>query len=103
VGANSESFLQTSNMLSIVRGSAVLYRAARPMAHMQPRLQTMMSALPRMMAGSGSGLASMVMPFRGFKVRTSVKKFCKDCYMVRRKGRVYVYCKTNGKHKQRQG
>ncbi|KAK6454016.1 mitochondrial ribosomal L36 protein [Scheffersomyces xylosifermentans] len=41
--------------------------------------------------------------FRGFKVRTSVKKFCKDCYMVRRRGRVYVYCKSNGKHKQRQG
>lgn len=40
---------------------------------------------------------------RGFKVRTSVKKFCKDCYMVKRKGRVYVYCKSNGKHKQRQG
>lgn len=40
---------------------------------------------------------------RTFKVRTSVKKFCKDCYMVRRKGRVYVYCKSNGKHKQKQG
>lgn len=40
---------------------------------------------------------------RGFKVRTSVKKFCSDCYIVRRKGRVYVYCKSNGKHKQRQG
>ncbi|CDR41662.1 CYFA0S07e04764g1_1 [Cyberlindnera fabianii] len=40
---------------------------------------------------------------RGFKVRTSVKKLCDDCYVVRRKGRVYVYCKTNKKHKQRQG
>ncbi|SCW00497.1 LAFE_0C05490g1_1 [Lachancea fermentati] len=40
---------------------------------------------------------------RGFKVRTAVKKFCNDCYMVRRKGRVYVYCKSNKKHKQRQG
>ncbi|QLG73466.1 hypothetical protein HG535_0E05500 [Zygotorulaspora mrakii] len=40
---------------------------------------------------------------RGFKVRTSVKKFCSDCYIVRRKGRVYVYCKSNKKHKQRQG
>ncbi|AMD21330.1 HER051Cp [Eremothecium sinecaudum] len=39
---------------------------------------------------------------RAFKVRTSVKKFCNDCYMVRRKGRLYVYCKTNGRHKQRQ-
>ncbi|SCU81103.1 LAFA_0C02762g1_1 [Lachancea sp. 'fantastica'] len=40
---------------------------------------------------------------RGFKVRTAIKKFCSDCYMVRRKGRVYVYCKSNKKHKQRQG
>ncbi|AJV96065.1 AAR_G0053990.mRNA.1.CDS.1 [Saccharomyces cerevisiae] len=40
---------------------------------------------------------------RGFKVRTSVKKFCSDCYLVRRKGRVYIYCKSNKKHKQRQG
>ncbi|QLL32861.1 hypothetical protein HG536_0D03830 [Torulaspora globosa] len=47
----------------------------------------------------------LMTPFltRGFKVRTSVKKFCNDCYIVRRKGRVYVYCKSNGKHKQRQG
>ncbi len=37
------------------------------------------------------------------KVRASVKKRCKDCYVVRRKGRVYVYCKKNPKHKQRQG
>ena len=103
VGAYIVDFCKTSIMLSLVRGSAVLYRAARPMAHMQPRMQTMLATLPRMMVGSGSGLASMVMPFRGFKVRTSVKKFCKDCYMVRRKGRVYVYCKSNGKHKQRQG
>lgn len=47
--------------------------------------------------------ACCVETVRTFKVRTSVKKFCKDCYMVRRKGRVYVYCKSNGKHKQRQG
>lgn len=40
---------------------------------------------------------------RGFKVRASVKKFCSDCYIVRRKGRVYVFCKANQKHKQRQG
>lgn len=40
---------------------------------------------------------------RGFKVKTAVKKFCNDCYMVRRKGRIYVYCKSNKKHKQRQG
>ncbi|CCD25543.1 mitochondrial 54S ribosomal protein bL36m NDAI_0F02250 [Naumovozyma dairenensis CBS 421] len=46
---------------------------------------------------------SLLISNRGFKVRTSVKKFCAHCYVVRRKGRVYIYCKSNPKHKQRQG
>ncbi|MFA7142101.1 MAG: 50S ribosomal protein L36 [Candidatus Paceibacterota bacterium] len=37
------------------------------------------------------------------KVKASVKKICNNCKIVRRKGRVYVICKTNPKHKQRQG
>ncbi|MDD2548400.1 MAG: 50S ribosomal protein L36 [Candidatus Pacebacteria bacterium] len=37
------------------------------------------------------------------RVKASVKKICKDCKIVRRKGRVYVICKVNPKHKQRQG
>ncbi|MFA5188365.1 MAG: 50S ribosomal protein L36 [Patescibacteria group bacterium] len=36
------------------------------------------------------------------KVRTSVKKICKDCKVIRRKKRVWVICKI-AKHKQRQG
>ncbi|MFA6106457.1 MAG: 50S ribosomal protein L36 [Patescibacteria group bacterium] len=36
------------------------------------------------------------------KVRSSVKIVCKDCKIVRRKGRLWVTCK-NPKHKQRQG
>lgn len=49
------------------------------------------------------------------KARASVKTRCKDCYMVKRVKRVqkrgvvkfkptyYVYCKSNPKHKQKQG
>jgi len=37
------------------------------------------------------------------KVRASVKSICRDCKVVRRKGRVVVICKKNPKHKQRQG
>ncbi|MBO4373016.1 MAG: type B 50S ribosomal protein L36 [Bacteroidales bacterium] len=37
------------------------------------------------------------------KVRTSVKKRSADCKVVRRKGRVYIICKSNPKFKQRQG
>ncbi len=37
------------------------------------------------------------------KVRASVKKICKDCQVIRRRKRVWVICKKNPKHKQRQG
>ncbi|GBG33342.1 50S ribosomal protein L36, chloroplastic [Hondaea fermentalgiana] len=37
------------------------------------------------------------------KVRTAVRKLCRDCQIVRRKGRVRVICKSNPRHKQRQG
>lgn len=36
------------------------------------------------------------------KVKASVKKRCRDCKVVRRRGRVYIICK-NKRHKQRQG
>ncbi|OIS96870.1 PREDICTED: uncharacterized protein LOC109234244 [Nicotiana attenuata] len=37
------------------------------------------------------------------KVRASVKKMCEFCRTVKRRGRVYVLCTANPKHKQRQG
>jgi large subunit ribosomal protein L36 len=37
------------------------------------------------------------------KVRASVKKICAQCKVVKRRGKLYVICPTNPKHKQRQG
>jgi large subunit ribosomal protein L36 len=37
------------------------------------------------------------------KVRSSVKKMCDGCKIVRRKGIVRVICSKNPRHKQRQG
>ncbi|KAH7910933.1 ribosomal protein L36-domain-containing protein [Hygrophoropsis aurantiaca] len=37
---------------------------------------------------------------RGMKVRSSVKVMCDGCSVVRRKGRVYILCSKNPKHKQ---
>ncbi|PKU82984.1 50S ribosomal protein L36, chloroplastic [Dendrobium catenatum] len=37
------------------------------------------------------------------KVRSSVKKLCEFCRTVKRRGRVYILCTANPKHKQRQG
>ncbi|MGH8454666.1 MAG: 50S ribosomal protein L36 [Nevskiales bacterium] len=36
------------------------------------------------------------------KVRASVKKMCRNCKVIRRKGVVRVIC-TDQRHKQRQG
>jgi large subunit ribosomal protein L36 len=43
-----------------------------------------------------------VLPGEAMKVRTSVKRICENCKVIRRKGVVRVIC-TNPKHKQRQG
>ncbi|MCA9407448.1 MAG: 50S ribosomal protein L36 [Candidatus Omnitrophica bacterium] len=37
------------------------------------------------------------------KVKSSVKRICANCKIVRRKGVVRVICTANPKHKQRQG
>ncbi|MEK7170435.1 MAG: 50S ribosomal protein L36 [Patescibacteria group bacterium] len=37
------------------------------------------------------------------RVKASVKKVCAECKVIRRKGVVFVLCKSNPRHKQRQG
>ncbi|XP_052598879.1 39S ribosomal protein L36, mitochondrial [Peromyscus californicus insignis] len=41
-------------------------------------------------------------PSQGFKTKGVIKRRCRDCYMVKRRGRWFVLCKTNPRHKQRQ-
>ncbi|NWH73833.1 RM36 protein, partial [Piaya cayana] len=47
-----------------------------------------------------TGLLSLPL-VAGLKTKVSLKRRCKDCFIVRRRGRLYVYCKTNPRHKQR--
>ncbi|MDA1265925.1 MAG: 50S ribosomal protein L36 [Planctomycetota bacterium] len=37
------------------------------------------------------------------KVRSSVRRMCAQCKIVRRRGVVRVICKADPRHKQRQG
>ncbi|CUX97081.1 50S ribosomal protein L36 [Candidatus Hoaglandella endobia] len=37
------------------------------------------------------------------KVRTSVKRLCRNCKIINRNGVVRVICSAESKHKQRQG
>lgn len=59
---------------------------AMPSPAMMPRILTPQPVVPQMV--------------RGMKVRASVKKKCNHCAIVRRKGRLYVICSKNPKHKQ---
>ena len=36
------------------------------------------------------------------KAKTSVKTRCEYCYLVKREGVLYVYCKRNRRHNQKQ-
>lgn len=47
-----------------------------------------------------SALAAPAVAHRNFNVRAAVKKYCDGCTVVRRKGRVYIVCNKNPKHKQ---
>ncbi|XP_042632708.1 39S ribosomal protein L36, mitochondrial-like [Cyprinus carpio] len=44
-----------------------------------------------------------VQPAAGMKTKTALKRRCKDCFFVRRRGRLFVFCKSHPRHKQRQG
>ncbi|XP_057566045.1 39S ribosomal protein L36, mitochondrial [Hippopotamus amphibius kiboko] len=41
-------------------------------------------------------------PALGFKTKAVLRKRCKGCYLVKRRGRWFVYCRTDPRHKQRQ-
>uniref|UniRef100_A0A8C5EZA8 Ribosomal protein n=2 Tax=Gouania willdenowi TaxID=441366 RepID=A0A8C5EZA8_GOUWI len=42
-------------------------------------------------------------PSVGMKTKSALKRRCKDCFFVVRRGRLFVFCKTHPRHKQRQG
>jgi ribosomal protein L36 len=55
---------------------------------------------PRQIGRPAPGVLMGIQQTRGMKVRSSVKKFCDGCSVVRRKGYLYVVCSKDPKHKQ---
>lgn len=78
--------------------------AVRPRAFSSFLLGTLPSARP--CAEARSLLWGRPVPHlqltQGFKTKGVLRKRCRDCYMVKRRGRWFVLCKTNPRHKQRQ-
>ncbi|KAH9468540.1 hypothetical protein Pst134EA_009078 [Puccinia striiformis f. sp. tritici] len=85
-----------SSLLRPALNKVSLLRTSFPIhSQLQPNLSSSLF--------SNNQLLSNVNLIRGMKVRSSVKKICDGCSVVKRKGRVYVICSKNPRHKQRQG
>ncbi|MCX7420094.1 MAG: 50S ribosomal protein L36 [Planctomycetia bacterium] len=37
------------------------------------------------------------------KVRSSIRRICEGCKIVKRRGKMFVVCSLDARHKQRQG
>ncbi|POW14266.1 hypothetical protein PSTT_03080 [Puccinia striiformis] len=89
----------------IYRFSSLLRPALNKVSLLRTSFPTQSQLQPNLSSSlfSNNQLLSNVNLIRGMKVRSSVKKICDGCSVVKRKGRVYVICSKNPRHKQRQG
>ncbi|TDZ13459.1 50S ribosomal protein L36 [Colletotrichum spinosum] len=84
--------------------------AARAMSSVVMTRQPMQKteSLVARFGGKTGVVSAALQQVRGMKVHSSVKKRCEHCKIVRRKagkrhnGYLYVICKANPRHKQRQ-
>ncbi|KAF4989428.1 hypothetical protein FDECE_14723 [Fusarium decemcellulare] len=99
-------------MASLVRTLSLAARSMRPMSVLgafATRATWPMGAVPSAAPISPTLGTSLMQQTRGMKVHSSVKKRCEHCKVVRRKagkrhnGYLYIICKANPRHKQRQG
>lgn len=80
-----------------------------PLPGMAALLRTLARALlPLLPAGAPRALCPppgpplCPQPALGFRTKGILRKRCRDCYRVKRRGRWFIYCATNPRHKQRQ-
>lgn len=78
-------------LLSSVNRSSIQTSSCRPTLECGPSLLGQCQHIP------------CIQPSAGMKTKSALKRRCKDCFFVLRRGRLFVYCKTNPRHKQRQG
>lgn len=88
------------NMFSRLLSSGSIFRTLTQ--RVTAARSDLLTASPFAAARTGT-LTPQVTATRGFKVRSSLKKRCEHCFFVHRRKKLFVICKENPKHKQRQG
>ncbi|KAM4539904.1 large ribosomal subunit protein bL36m [Odontesthes bonariensis] len=98
-----------SSAASAYRCLCTLAAAHRSLLLPTARVRSSMAPSPGLPAQCGPSLLGScqhlpcIQPSVGMKTKSALKRRCKDCFFVRRRGRLFVFCKTNPRHKQRQG
>ncbi|NP_001280072.1 39S ribosomal protein L36, mitochondrial [Callorhinchus milii] len=97
--------LNRNSMLHSPSVSSVVYRCLSTAVTMKPNIWPGPYEVVRPAAVTflGPNQLQSVQQSVGMKTKTALKKRCKDCFFVRRRGHMFVYCKTHPRHKQRQG
>lgn len=99
----------SSPAASAFRCLCTLTTAPRPLPLSAARTRGLQASSPEPSAQCAPSLLGQcqhlpcIHPFAGMKTKSALKRRCKDCFFVRRRGRLFVFCKTNPRHKQRQG
>lgn len=86
--------------------STILQYLRQPLTTKSSSLRLFSTWRPRILfiaLRSTRTITSQLQSIRGMKTRSSVKRLCDGCKPVMRKGRVFITCTKNPKHKQRQG
>jgi ribosomal protein L36 len=87
---------------SMLSGSKSIHTCTPLCAHMSSKRTSSLSMTMKINSASipRMPVAGSIMQVRGMKVRSAVRKFCDSCSIVKRKGKIYVICSANPKHKQ---
>ncbi|KEZ41488.1 hypothetical protein SAPIO_CDS7643 [Scedosporium apiospermum] len=99
----SSSLIRTFGALSLAATRATMAAPRQVLGLTQRVMPTSLAA-----SRSAAVTTGVFEQVRGMKVHSSVKKRCEHCKIVRRKGGkrhngyLYVICKANPRHKQRQ-
>lgn len=99
----------TSPVTSAFRCICILTTAPRTLLSSSPRISSIQAPSFDSSAHCGPSLLGRcqhlpsLQPVAGMKTKSALKKRCKDCFFVIRRGHLFVFCKTNPRHKQRQG
>ncbi|KAH7353875.1 ribosomal protein L36-domain-containing protein [Plectosphaerella cucumerina] len=107
----THTLMRSFGALSLSTTRSIAAKSVAPAAQLRT-ISTTLFSRPRASVAPSSlaktAVQAVTQQTRGMKVHSSVKKRCEHCKIVRRKvnkrsnGYLYVICKSNPRHKQRQ-